>query len=336
MDVEKDFSEIVEMMETDPDFVEQYLEENDLVFSVPQCAKILNICSNTVLYRIKSESLKAERDSSGHWRVRAKDLKSHINSKARTTQETTQLPAKSQEEKGKIMKVSSYRYDKSTSQNVLDFLYTWEKANTIGFSTKTLTNDFNKVCATKTTEGQMGGILANLTKKSILVRKGRGIYCLVEGFVRPENTTSVAPKETIHSVPVVSVEDDQEEKTNPHWEEMKSEERHLVDKYLAKHSNPYEDFSFTISDLAREYPNIDRKKLGKAVQNMYHNNGLEKGKMIGEYVKVATKRRPSAPQQPAAPAAQDSRPSLGKNLEDVLKLNISDELKAKIIKEIIS
>lgn len=330
MDAEKDFSEIVEMMETDPDFVEQYLEENDLVFSVPQCAKILNICSNTVLYRIKSESLKAERDLSGHWKVRAKDLKSHIkSSKTKTSQE----PMVEEKEKGKPMTKSSYRYDRSTSQNILDFLYTWEKANTIGFSTKTLTNDFNKVCATKTTEGQMGGILANLTKKSILVRKGRGIYCLVEGFVRP---TSVAPKETIHSIPVVSVEHDQEEKTNPHWEEMKSEERHLVDKYLTKHSNPYEDFSFTISDLAREYPNVDRKKLGKAVQNMYHNNGLEKGKMIGEYVKVATKPRPSAPPQPTPPDAQDSRPSLGKNLEDVLRLNISDELKAKIIKEIIS
>lgn len=220
-----------------------------------------------------------------------------------------------------MTKIGSYTYDRSSSQNVLDFLHSWEKSNTVGFSTRTLTNDFNKVCATKTTEGQMSGILSTLTRKGILVRRGRGIYCLKEGF-----------KPTIHAIPVAQVEET--ESHDDHLDHLKSEERHLVDKFLEQ-ADPTEDFIFSISDIAAEFPDADRKKIGKAIQNMYQNDKLVKGRNMGEYVKKATKKKEPKPVAAQKPV-ETARSALGRNLEDVLKLNISDDLKAKIIKEIIA
>lgn len=322
MEISKeDLDTLLGLIKDDPEFVNQYLGENNYYFSVPQCAKLLNVCANTILYRIRSEKLKAERDADGHWKIKAKDLQLCLQNNT-----TTEEPETKKKEKAMQSKVSgSYRYDKSTSQNILDFLHNWEKSNVVGFSTKTLTEDFNKVCATKTTEGQMGGILATLTKKKILIRKGRGIYALPEGF-KPANQAN----QTEFAIPAIRLENVESEHTQrSFWEEMKHEERHLVDKFIAKNSKPTEDFVFTIEDLAREYPHSDRKKIAKAVQNMCYNKKLEKGRILGQYVNKAT-------QKSNVEEKQDSRSSLGKNLEDVLKLSISDDLKAKIIKEMMS
>jgi hypothetical protein len=337
---EEDMSNLVEIIGKDPDFVDQYLgdNKNNAFFTVTQCAKALGITSGTVLYRIKVGGLKAERDNHGYWMVSAKDLRDHIKNGG-TQKRFASTKRSKPETKGEIqiMRKGSYRYDRSTSQNVLDFLHHWEKSNTVGFSTTTLTNDFNKVCATETTHGQMSGILSTLSKKKILVRKGRGIYCLHEGFIpKPSNITE-APQPTQIHIPLVEVE---AEDTTFDKEELKTEERHLIDKYLARYSDPTEDFVFSISDLAEAYPSIDRKKIGKAVNNMYQNDKLQKGKELGEYVKKATmKAKPvETPefnrmvrsfQEETANAALCS-------LEDVLRLNISDELKAKIIKEIMA
>jgi len=326
---EEDMSNLVEIIGKDPDFVDQYLGDNAF-FTVTQCAKALGITSGTVLYRIKVGGLKAERDNHGYWMVSAKDLRDHIKNGG-TQKRFASTKRSKPETKGEIqiMKKGSYRYDRSTSQNVLDFLHHWEKSNTVGFSTTTLTNDFNKVCATETTHGQMSGILSTLSKKKILVRKGRGIYCLHEGFIpKPSNITE-APQNTQIHIPLVEVE---EEDTTFDKEELKTEERHLIDKYLARYADPTEDFVFSISDLAEAYPTIDRKKIGKAVNNMYQNDKLQKGKELGEYVKKATMRaKPVETSRTEAP-----KPTLGSNLEDVLRLNISDELKAKIIKEMMA
>lgn len=324
---QEDKQMLLEIIGTDPDFVDQYLGSNNLNFTVGECAKALGLCNNSIIYRIKTGSIKASRDSEGFWQVSAKDFQDHIkkggNQKGFSALEkpNPKLDSPKTKPTGETQMKKSYLYDKSSSQNVLDFLTIWEKANSVGFSLKTITADFNKVCATETTEGQMSGILASLNKKKIVVRKGRGIYALVEGF-----------KATSHSVPVVQVEhqeflhETEEERKSREYEELKSEERHLVDKFLAKHASPFEDFNFTISDLSDEYPNADRKKLGKAVQNMSQNKKLEKGKKMGEYVKRATKKKPTEP--------DTSRQALSQKLESVIRLDISEELKAKVIKEI--
>lgn len=324
MIAQDDMVMLLDMVGTDPDFVEQYLGDNDPLVTVAQCAKALNVCNNTVLYRIKMGGLKAERNSDGHWEVKLKELKNHIKngglSKGFQNSERTRPQPQPRGELA-MAKIGSYRYDKSSSQNVLDFLHHWEKANTVGFSTRTLTNDFNKVCATKTTEGQMSGILSTLTKKGILVRRGRGIYCLKEGFVKP-----------VHAIPVAQIE---EEDSDSHdYDYLKSEERQLVDKYLEQ-ADPTEDFIFSISDIAAEFPDADRRKIGKAVGNMCYNEKLAKGKNLGEYVKKATKKKEPKPVTVQSPV-QQVHSSLGRNLEDVLKLNISDDLKAKVIKEMMA
>ena len=189
--------------------------------------------------------------------------------------------------------------------------------STVGFSTRTLTNDFNKVCATKTTEGQMSGILSTLTRKGILDRRGRGIYCLKDGF------------KTLHSVPTLQVEEESSD-----YDHLKCEERRVVDEYLEKYVDPTEDFIFSISDIVAENPGYDRHKIGKAVQNMYQNDKLAKGRNLGEYVKKATQKPSPKPIEVAKP--EESRSALASNLEDVLKLNISNDLKAKIIKEMMT
>lgn len=234
MEISKeDLDVLLGIMKDDPEFVGQYLGENDYYFSVRQCAKVLNVCPNTILYRIKNENIKAERNKDGNWKIKAKDLQAYLQNKQEERPEVKKIIMQS--------KIHRYKYDKSTSQNVLDFLHNWEKSNIIGFSTKTLTEDFNKVCATKTTEGQMGGILATLTKKKILVRKGRGIYAIVDGFK--------VDGQSKQAIPAVRVEETEPEST--------------------------------------------------IVEKNYRSN-------------------------------------LGKNLEDILKLNVSDDLKAKIIREIMA
>ena len=344
MDLSEDDKEmLLDIIATDPDFVDQYLGDNNPTFTVSQCAKALNVCSNTVLYRIKVGGLKGERADQGHWLVRAKELQNHIrlggNQKGFASTDKTKT-------KENTMKNGSFRYDKSSMQNVLDFIYSWSKANPVGFSTKTLLDDFNKVCATKTTESQMSNILSNLTRKEILVRKGRGLYAAAPGLINNSEPAPVAPPVAppvaVAPVAIPTIERNEtpyDDADNPHWEEMKAEERHLVDKFLARYAKPYEDYVFSIAEVSEEYPRADRKKLAKAIQNMYSNDKLGKGDNMGEYVKRATKKIELVKTTPMIQTdLPETRPRsiLSKSLENILGLDISDDLKAKIIKEMMT
>lgn len=325
---EEEFKSLQQIAETDPDFVTAYLsacdKENGSVrtertvnaeliknYSVRDAAKILGVCKNTVIYHIKNGKIKAnqEESSSGkRWMIpeseltafraskdAAKTLRQVEDSRAATAvlqylkNPSTFFPRQEPKEKGADMLV---KYPKASSQNVVDFLLHWENRFAPGFSTTTLCRDFNAVCDLSVSETQISGILSTLAKKGIVNRLGRGLYQFVlpAGYEKKEVKVDSVNEDSDSDVLTIPVAEREER----HTDQFKKSARLALEEFFARHSNPDEDFHFSIDMVANEYPKINRNDIAKAIQNVHHWSKhspnpefrVERAEGMGNYVKL--------------------------------------------------
>lgn len=335
MDTPEDIEFLERLKEIDPDFVSAYLGEDmgaemseKKVYYVSDCAEILGVCENTVLNHIKAGKLKAELIGK-RWVIRKidfddyqskmvivkgeKDGRAIINFRSNLTKESE-------------MANQDKLYVKATTQNVCDFLYRWEKNDSPGFSLRTICDDFNKVSEQPVNESQMSNILSSLHEKGIVKRVGKGIYRTPYFVDKEESEKEVAVETPISKRP-----------TDDNYIHLKKNERLAVEAFIEKYANPERDFRFTIHELSREYPHLDRNKLGKACSNMCYTKTICKGRMLGEYVKPASELEPRkvTPAQQVDESISDKadRGYLYK-IEQVMASNLPDDLKKKLIKDL--
>jgi hypothetical protein len=289
---QEELKNLQEIAETDPDFVTQYLSAYDKEnvvkqavvknYTVKETARILGCCMNTVLNHIKNGKIKATQENSAHkrWLICESDLRDFQSSRT--------------ENKGESMATVK---DRVRSKEIVDFLASWDKRNSSGFSTLTLCKDFNRATGLEITESQVGGILCTLAKKNIVERLGRGLYRI------PNTAAPVQPVQEIIvekiTVPQISGEPEipEENEEDDSSEKFKKAARLAVEEFLERHSDPSEDLAFNIEMVAKEYPKISRVEIGKAIQNMHHwsknspnpSVRIEKAQGMGNYVKKGKK-----------------------------------------------
>lgn len=297
---EEEFKSLQQIAETDPDFVTAYLSAYDRErghvcaeviknYSVKDAAKILGVCKNTVIYHIKNGKIKAnqEESSSGkRWMIPESELTAFRASKDEA--KTFKKPQEPKE-KGADMLV---KYPKASSQNVVDFLLHWENRFAPGFSTTTLCRDFNAVCDLSVSETQISGILSTLAKKGIVNRLGRGLYQFVlpAGYEKKEVKVDSVNEDSDSDVLTIPVAEREER----HTDQFKKSARLALEEFFARHSNPDEDFHFSIDMVANEYPKINRNDIAKAIQNVHHWSKhspnpefrVERAEGMGNYVKL--------------------------------------------------
>lgn len=350
MDTPEDMDFLKSIEATDPDFVREYLggikpemSKSAATLTVRQCALLLGVCQNTVLNHIRADKLKAK-FIDGQWFIQESDFdayKSAVSiSRGKDRRSIIKFSGPTQSQSKEIIKEDQKmngdgHYQKATSRTVTDFLHNWHRNKSAGFSLPTICRDFNQVSETPTNESQMSGILSSLRTKGIVIRKGKGIYQVSPTIVgeshedRPAEQTSNA---TVAPAGVLVVDADIE----PARVYSKKTERMAVEAYIRNHSNPDKDFSFTISDVAAEYPHLDRTKLGKACINMCNNGKLVKGDSMGQYVRVAKKAPPVTPA--VAITIRDtptSKPnSVLDEINQIMASGMAPDLKEKLIKRL--
>lgn len=289
---QEDMKSLQEIADLDPEFVTAYLSTLDKEEAMPQTiqskfylvkevSEMLNVCQNTVLGLIKKGKIKAIQESGGSrkWLI----AESHFNEYVKSNG----VELQSNPEGATNMQCT---YDRATSKNVADFLTTWDKRD-MNFTVQTLIRDFSPHSSEPVGEQQMNNILASLARAGILTRSMRGVY----------RCGHVEPKLSVPAVQVEKPEPVQVPDDNP---KFKKQARLAVEQFLDRYSNDDEDFHFSIDDIAKEYPKIERKEIGKAIQNLHtwgknspNPNGLkiERSGAMGSYVKRGKK---SATQKP--------------------------------------
>ena len=346
MDTPEDLDFLKNLEETDPEFVREYLggkkpdmsaTMGDNSITIRQCAESIGVCENTILNHIRSGKLKAKLFD-GRWLIKESDFDSYKKSMSIVKGKDNRSIIKFGDSKKKARKPQPVfkeenmngeaLYQKATSRTVTDFLHTWHRNKSTGFSLTTICRDFNQVSKTAVTERQMSGLLSSLKKKGIVIRKGKGIYQVSPTIVGEEsNNQPKAQQEVAVSAPSGTMVVDADIETPKVYH--KKIERMAIEAFIKNHANPEKDFVFLISDIAREYPHLDRTKLGKACVNMCHNRKLVKGESMGEYISPAKIK--------ASSTAVRSSIGDGGVLEKINKImnsDFDDGLKAEIIKKL--
>lgn len=338
MDTPEDLEFLKHLEETDPDFVSAYLgvppemPAKEKIIFVGDCSEILGVCKNTILNHIKTGKLQATFDKSyrpSRWVIKKSDFDDYRSKIAVVTkgQDGRSIVNFKPSATPKESKMASQDkvYVKATAQNVCDFLHKWEKKDSPGFPLRTICDAFNEVSEQPVNEAQMSNILSSLHDKGIVRRIGKGIY-RSSYFVDKEETTEAEEVAVESPVSVQKRPDD-------NFIHLKKTERIAVEAFIEKYSNPERDFYFTIHELSREYPHLDRTKLGKACSNMCYTRTIDKGRVLGEYVKSATsiKLETTLTNQPRMPAKQVESCSVIDSIVHIASSNLPDDLKKKLI-----
>lgn len=344
MDTQEDFDFLKAIENTEPDFVRAYLggiksdmSKTNVQLTVRQCASLLGVCQNTVLNHIKANKLKAKLVE-GQWFIQESDFDSYrssiVVSKGKDSRSIIRFSKKSKETKVSSNKEEVHvmdekiRYQKATSRTVTDFLHDWHRNKSSGFSLLTICRDFNQVSANPTNENQMSGILSSLRNKGIVIRKGKGIYQVSPSIVgeiiedQSHSTTDTTPETQATLIDT----DIEQIRTS-----LKKTERMAVEAFIRNHASPGVDFYFTIADVAREYPHLDRNKLGKACVNMCQTGKLVKSQGLGEYVKQTKENHVQERNQSVK---QPSTDSVLEKINRIINSDFEDKFKEELIKGI--
>jgi hypothetical protein len=221
-------------------------------------------------------------------------------------------------------KKSSLRRTPPQTGLVTDFLHSWPKNGSAGFHLSTICRDYNRISEHKLNEEQMSGVLSALARKGIVIRKGKGTYQVSPSIsssgnhqVVVEGITPPAESSRFHS---------------------KKDERVAVENFVAQNAKPGVDFSFTISELARAYPQMDRRKLCKACSNMYQGGKLTRGSGIGDYIKPAKISWPAVNRSmvQTKPTVESKELDSMDKIKQIMDLDISKEFKLEIMKKFLS
>lgn len=341
MDTQDDLDFLKQLEATDPDFVREYTgvvkpemvnKASEKIFSVRECANILNVCQNTILNHIRSGKIKATL-CDGRWNITESDFAAYRQSIniVRGKNDRSIIVSKNKTQSVKEDKVSSrHVYHKATSRSVTDFLHTWHRNRSSGFSLPTICRDFNQLSEVPTNESQMSGILSSLAKKGIVIRKGKGIY-----QVSPSIVGEAVPNESQEQLasPTFLVDEPVREASTRIY--PKKIERLALESFIADNFDQQQDLVFTVDELSRKFPHLNRTKLGKACINMHTGGKLERGTGVGEYIKRAV--QPKQPERsvavPPAASAVASTPSRGMDgVKKIMDSNLDEGLKLELIK----
>jgi hypothetical protein len=165
--------------------------------------------------------------------------------------------------------------DRSISMNeLLNHIINNISKYTTAITLQNICENFNVETNKNVDFNRMSSTLAGLTKKGLLQRISKGIYKPVE------NLSDQAQSHICH-----------QEQPTPILATRRYDvgiERQLVTEFIRK-NNTTGELVFTLQQLRDAYPNVDRIKLGKAVQNMRQNetNNLIKTDRLGEYKIIA-------------------------------------------------
>jgi hypothetical protein len=230
------------------------------------------------------------------------------------------------------MKPNGHLYTKATSQTVTDFLHDWHRNTSAGFSLVTICRDFNRVSEVPVTEVQMSGILSSLRRKDIVIRKGKGIYqvspSIIENTKQDERVTDAAPA----PAPSIVIPEGRRRFAS------KKKERQAVESFILENADPTKNFVFCIRDIAKKNRQMDRKKIGKACNNMCSLGKLTKGRSLGEYICLATQHQavPATPAvieiKPVSPAKSD----VMDKVKTIMDSNFDESLKLEILRKFLS
>ena len=347
MDISAEDLEFLKHLETtDPEFVQQYMggtmPSSEKTITVRMCAQRLGVCQNTVLKQIHSGNLKAD-FFENRWMIKESDLQKYLASgnvargRGGNSSRQTRKPTES------TMKPNGHLYTKATSQNVTDFLHSWHRNTSAGFSLVTICRDFNRVSEVPVTEVQMSGILSSLRRKDIVIRKGKGIYQVSPSII--ENTKQDDPVADVASAdvmpePAIIAPDGRRGVI------FKKKERQAVENFILENADPTEDFVFSINDIAKKNRQMDRKKIGKACNNMCYLGKLTKGRSLGEYICLATQLK-DIPAAPEASVVAESRPVVADaispaksdvmdKVKTIMDSNFDESLKLEILRKFLS
>lgn len=332
MDTPEDIEFLKQLQKTEPDFVRAYTGGDqqvpaEKVMFVKECAEDMGVCENTITNHIKSGKLIAK-SVDGRWVIKESDFLAYKASATITYGKNNRAiitfsQQKPKKKEGSKMN-SKHIYGKATSRTVTDFLHTWHRNKSDGFSLLTICRDFNAISATPTNESQMSGILSSLKKKGIVIRKGKGIYQVSPSIVG-EAVTASTPE-----IPTPAVED----RRAHDRVYAKKQERIAIETFISENFDPSKDLLFTIKDLTRRFPHLDHKKLGKACVNMSHTGRLEKAAGVGEYVKRATS--PVKEKTVGATVIASAESDDMTNLKKIMNSNLDEGLKLELIKRFLA
>lgn len=346
MDTPEDFKFLESLEETDPDFVRAYLggikpemSTEDKTLSIRECANIIDVCENTILNHIHANKLKAK-FVDNRWVVKKSDFDTYqsamVMTKARDGRSIIGFKKKSK----KITPIKEEKmdgqnvYEKATSRTVTDFLHTWQRNRSSGFSLPTICRDFNQISTNSVTESQMSGILSTLRKKGIVIRKGKGIYQVSPSIVG-EPVQEKAHGQTPEAIAAIGsewvvVDADIESAQAAH----KKHERLAVEAYIKNHAEVDTEFSFTIADVSRDYPHLKRVKIGKACVNMCQYGKLRKGDGLGEYIRPGRKIRVTSHAVATTAPSKSGSNNVLDEINQIVNSNMAADLKQKLIKNL--
>jgi hypothetical protein len=289
MDTQEDFEFLKNLEDTDPEFVRQYIggikpvmiaTSGENLLTVKECAADIGVCKNSILNYIKSGKIKAEFIDS-QWQIKESDFLSFKSSFSIIRGNVrSRLIAGGNGKSTITVKREFVRRSPPQTGLVTDFLHNWPKKGCAGFHLSTICRDYNRTAEHKLNEEQMSGVLSGLARKGIVLRKGKGTYQVSPSIASVDSgPIDVAPQ---------PIDSDFSPKTS---------ERLAVESFVLENADSQVDFHFSISDLARNFPHLDRRKLCKACSNMYHYGKLKKGVANGDYVKRGKNRATSQPIQ---------------------------------------
>lgn len=333
MDTPEDIEFLKQLQKTDPDFFQAYTQGDqqvpaEKIMFVRECAEDMGVCENTITNHIKSGKLIAK-SVDGRWVIKESDFLAYKasatvvygkNNRAIIT--FAEQKPKKRDQKARTQMNSKYIYEKATSRTVTDFLHNWHRNKSDGFSLLTICRDFNAVSAIPANENQMSGILSSLKKKGIVIRKGKGIYQVSPSIA----SEAPAPTPEIPEAPKPAVEDGRDH--NRVY--VKKQERIAIETFISENFDPSRDLIFTVKDLSRRFPHLDRKKLGKACVNMSHTGRLEKAVGMGQYMKRATAPKAKTIDTPVVTSSESENMT---NLKKIMNSNLDESLKLELIRK---
>jgi hypothetical protein len=182
----------------------------------------------------------------------------------------------------------------------------------------------------------MSGILSSLRRKDIVIRKGKGIYqvspSIIENTKQDDPVADVASNDVMPE-PAIIAPDGRRRII------FKKKERQAVENFILENADPTEDFVFSINDIAKKNRQMDRKKIGKACNNMCYLGKLTKGRSLGEYICLATQLKdiPAAPEAPVvADAISPAKSDVMDKVKTIMDSNFDESLKLEILRKFLS
>lgn len=179
---------------------------------------------------------------------------------------------------------SSKLDDRGSKPSARSLLNLIQSSSLTVFTAELIQDKLGEFCGSEIEKNKVFSYLNTLKKHGYIKRTLRGTYELTDK-IKPLILAEKEIKKEEENLHNIIEKSDNFVKTKLHTiDALKKPERLAVENFISKFKIPGKKFVFTTSDLHKHYPNMDKKRLSKATQNMFSYGFLKKGSKLGEYI----------------------------------------------------